>query len=68
MKDLRKILTIIAVVCVVLGVFVCLVMIWGDVDDEFAWKGLGTLAVVLFGCVITLQITRAAEDAGSSGG
>ena len=48
MDKFIKICGLLCLLCIILGVILSLVMIWGDVSSEVAWKSWATLFVFFF--------------------
>ncbi|MEK7411939.1 MAG: hypothetical protein AAB263_01330 [Planctomycetota bacterium] len=59
LHKLSKICFTICVVCIVLGVVLALVCIWGDVKDAVMWKAGLTVAVFFGASLLTMNVIKA---------
>ncbi len=58
LKHLNTICYTICIVCIVFGVILALTLIWGDWNNEFAWKGFMTIGVFFLGSALTLSVNQ----------
>ena len=61
LKQLNTICYTICIVCIIAGVVLALILIWGDVNSEIVWKGLMTIGVFMFGSAVTLSVNKMIE-------
>ena len=62
--DLKRLNTIcytICIVCIVAGVVFALILIWGELENEIAWKGFMTIGVFFLGSALTLSVNKMLE-------
>jgi len=55
---LNKICFTICIVCIIVGVFMSLAMIWTPSINETMWRGLGTVGIVFLGAAATLSVSK----------
>ena len=68
LKGLNIVCYTICIICIVAGVVFALILIWGDVDNEIAWKGFMTIGVFFLGSVLTLSVNKMLERSPGAGG
>ncbi len=61
LKQLNTICYTICIVCIIAGVVLALILIWGDVNSEIVWNGLMTIGVFMFGSAVTLSVNKMIE-------
>ena len=64
LRTLDVICYAVCVVCIVCGVVLGLLLIWGGVGGETAWRGLGTAGVLLAGASLMLAVNRTLHRGG----
>lgn len=63
---LVRFLVAVAIACIVIGSFFCILAIWEAVGGDMLWRCLATLGVVFLGCTlssITLMIAHSTRPA-----
>lgn len=61
LKSLNIICYTICIVCIIAGVTFALILIWGSLDNEFAWKGFCSIGVIFLGSALTLAVNTALD-------
>jgi hypothetical protein len=56
MKYLSWVCYTVCIVCIALGSFMSIMLIWLGLDNVIAWKGLGTLSVFFCASLVTLGV------------
>lgn len=58
LKTINRICYALCIVCIIAGVLLGLLMIWGDRHDRDQWKYLATVSVLFFASMLTLSVNR----------
>ena len=58
LQTLDAICYAVCVACIAAGVVIGLLLIWGAVGGELAWRSLGTAGVLLAGASLLLTVNR----------
>ena len=66
MKLLNTVCYTICIVCIIAGVLLSLVLIWGDIENKIAWKGFMTIGVFFLASTLTLSVNKVIERPGST--
>lgn len=65
LKRLNAICYAICIVCIVAGAVFSLALIWGDIENEFTWKGFLTIGVFFLGATFVLSLNKTAARSGA---
>jgi len=55
---LNRVCYIVSLACIMAGVVLAIVMIWGDLRDEMVWRSMMTVGVLFLASALTLSINR----------
>jgi hypothetical protein len=64
LKTLMAICFAVCILCIIAGVVIAFVLIWGNADDKFIWKSLVSTGVLFMASALTLSISKMMESRG----